>query len=145
MQSIHSYDFDSKIFECVDDALSTLGKDQKELLRLRLKNRHYLPMKNVALAPVTLEQSLNELLGTSVSTSVVSHILENISRTFGIHIANDSDLPLAFETARKVARGSSRKSDRVTRLAKNTSSSLIVESKRRSIRVSFRLPSPAST
>src|SRR5579864_9518336 len=97
-------DFDLKIFECVDNALSTLGKDQKELVRLRLKNRHYLPLKYVARAPTTFEQSLTESLGISVSMSVRSHILENISRTFGIHIGTDSGLSPAIEAARKMTR-----------------------------------------
>jgi len=94
-------DFDLKIFECVDSALTNLGLDQKELLRLRLKNRYYLPLKNSARAPVTLELALNEIVGPSVSEKIVQRILENISESFGIHIDSDSDLSSAFEIARK--------------------------------------------
>ena len=126
-----SSDFDSRIFECVDNALSTLGKDQKELVRLRLKNRHYLPLKNVAHAPITFEQSLIESLGISVSTSVKFHILENISRTFRVHIGADSDLSFAIDAARRVTRISTRKEGK--------RSSLPTESKRRSIRLTFRV------
>jgi len=137
MQRISSSDFDSQIFRCVDDALSTLGRDQKELVRLRLKNRGYIPLKNVARAPVTFQQSLTASLGKSVSAAVISHILENISRTFGIHIATDSDLSLGVETARKVTGGIVYDS-KVIRIKKNGSSSLQVESKKSSIQLCFR-------
>ena len=101
MLKIKSSDFDSEIFECVDNALSTLGEHQREFVRLRFKNRHYLPLKDVARAPDTFERSLTESLGTSVSETVMGHILNNISRTFGIHVASNSTLSLAVETARK--------------------------------------------
>jgi len=138
MLKIKSSDFDSEIFECVDNALSTLGEHQREFVRLRLKNRHYLPLKNVARAPVTFERSLTESLGTSVSTVVIGHILNNISKTFGIHVASDSTLSLAIENARKTTRMVRVNSNRVDRVARNRSFQRPEPSKR-SIHVSLRL------
>jgi len=96
-------DFDKKIFECVDSALHAIGRDQRELLRLRLRNRHSLPLKHVGSGPDTFEQSLVETVGPAAATMVTIGILKNISATFGIHVPSDSSLVVAVETARKTS------------------------------------------
>ena len=98
-----SSDFDSKMFECVETALAAIGHDQKELLRLRLKNRYYLPLKNAARAPLTFELALTDTVGPSVAEKIVQNILVNISKSFGIHSSSDTNLAQAFEAARKTS------------------------------------------
>ena len=97
--------FNSTIYLCVNEGLSTLGTEQKELIRIRLKNRHELALKDVAIAPLTFEQSLVESVGSFVSGIVTTQILENMSRVFGIHIDADSPLSSAIEACMKISHG----------------------------------------
>ncbi len=94
-------DFDFKIFECLDRALSTIGEGQKRYpLLLALEKEYDFSGHDIARNPARLEECLKELLGISVSAFVIIHVIENISESFGLQLGNDVTLEAAVECAR---------------------------------------------
>jgi hypothetical protein len=93
-------DFDFKIFQCVDRALSTIGEGQKGSLLLAFEKEYDFLGRDIAKNPARLEECLKELLGISVSAFVKIHIIENLSESFGLQLGNDVSLEEAVECAR---------------------------------------------
>jgi len=94
-------DFDSKIFNCVDQALLALGQDEKEHVLFALDNEYRITAKNIVSNAARLEEALKETLGPSGSAFVIMHALENITRSFKISQPYAGNLAQAIDAAKK--------------------------------------------
>ncbi|MDA4112091.1 MAG: type IV secretory system conjugative DNA transfer family protein [Thaumarchaeota archaeon] len=94
--------FNSKIFDCLDEALLVLGKNEKEHVLFALENEYHITAKNIGSNP-KLEEALKETLGHSGSAFVIMHTLENIVSSFKISRAYGDNLARAIGAAKKSA------------------------------------------
>ena len=94
--------FDSIIFECVERALSTLGTTQQEFVIFTLKKEYQVSTKNLGKEAFRLEEILKRLLGPSVSSFVIMHILDYVATEFKFISNYGSTLAQTIEKAKRI-------------------------------------------
>ena len=93
-------DFDLRIFDCIERALTLIGKEEKEMILHKLALQFGESGFDIAKDPYALEECLRESLGAFEAASVLVQILENISRSFKIVLREDCNLAEVIAEAR---------------------------------------------
>jgi hypothetical protein len=92
--------FDFKIFQCIDLALSTIGRSEEEELLITLERDYGLSGRDLAKRPEKFEEYLKTILGYSEAAFITIHVRDNISREFGLPIDDSATIAEAVEAAR---------------------------------------------
>ena len=92
--------FDARIAGCIDRALAIIGASQREFLLHRLGMDYGLSPKNFVNEPEKLEKALKDILGDSVTTSVLSFAVNNIADSFQLRWSISTSLADTIEKAR---------------------------------------------
>ena len=93
--------FNGKIFQCIDQALGSLGEGVKQSFYHQMKERSQLTIDKFASRPADLIENLREILGVTGAAIVEKMLLREIDSSFGMHLSPGLTFPEAVTEARR--------------------------------------------